>query len=91
MIQIIGVTRENGKVTQVGVNGFIADDVDENETIYFDRVVRCGSCQNYHDGYCILHSEEPDQYSSGHTVWMEPWDYCSYGELKEKTENGRSY
>lgn len=87
MIQITGVTMEDGKVTQVGVNGFITDDVDENETIYFDRVVRCGSCQYYYKGRCALHSEEPDQYSSGHDVWMESYDFCSYGELKEKTEN----
>lgn len=79
MIQITGITRENGKVIQVGVNGFIADDVDENETIYFDRVVRCGDCKHYHNGICEQFTTEACRYD----VRTEPYDYCSYGEVKE--------
>lgn len=46
------------------------------------EVVRCEDCEHYDCRICKLHSEEPDQYSTGHTAYMEPDDFCSYGERR---------
>lgn len=44
--------------------------------------VRCGECKYYFSDIrkCDLHSEMPDEYSSGFSFKMEPTDFCSYGE-----------
>lgn len=47
------------------------------------EVVRCKNCQHYDGHICNFFSEWPDQYSTGHTVYMEPDDFCSYGERRE--------
>lgn len=46
------------------------------------EVVRCKDCQHYNKRYhrCNLHSEEPDQYSTGFIFEMQEDDFCSYGE-----------
>lgn len=54
------------------------------------EVVRCAKCkhsQMSEDGtvLCKLHSEygERDERDGAFNVWMEPDDFCSYGERKE--------
>lgn len=48
-------------------------------------VGRCKDCAHYDEyRHCKQHSAEPDQYSPGHYVEMQPDDYCSYFEPKEK-------
>lgn len=49
------------------------------------EVVRCKDCKHYDKEYhqCKLHSEEPDQYSTGFIFCMQEDDFCSYGERKE--------
>lgn len=50
------------------------------------KVIRCKDCKHYNVKYyyCKLLSEEPDAYSSGHTVTMDETDFCSYGESKSE-------
>lgn len=49
------------------------------------EVVRCKDCQHYIKEYhrCSLHSEEPDQYSTGFIFEMQEDDFCSCGERKD--------
>ena len=49
------------------------------------EVVRCRDCKYYDKKYhqCKLHSEEPDQYSTGFIFNMQENDFCSYGERRE--------
>jgi hypothetical protein len=49
------------------------------------EVIRCKNCQHYVKEYhrCSLHSEEPDQYSTGFIFTMQEDDFCSYGEKVE--------
>ena len=51
-------------------------------TIDVAEVVRCRDCKYYDKKYhqCKLHSEEPDQYSTGFVFNMQEDDFCSYGE-----------
>ena len=65
------------------------EDAEESEGIV--RVVRCKDCQygetlNSENVLCKMHSEEPDQISTGYNLVMEPDDYCSYGESRAATE-----
>lgn len=53
-------------------------------------VVRCKDCKHsglYEDGtvFCKLHSErgEHEERHGSYSVWMEPDDFCSYGEKRE--------
>lgn len=46
------------------------------------EVIHCRDCKHYDNPICEVHSEWPDQYSPGHTAYMEPDDFCSYGEPK---------
>ena len=46
------------------------------------EVVRCKDCKYWDCGVCELHSEEPDQYSTGLEIEMFADDYCSYGERR---------
>lgn len=46
------------------------------------EVVFCKDCEHYDGRICNFFSEWPDQYSTGHTVYMEPDDFCSYGERR---------
>lgn len=46
------------------------------------EIVRCKDCEHYDGHICNFFSEWPDQYSPGHTVYMVPDDFCSYGERK---------
>ena len=50
-----------------------------------EPVVRCRDCKYYDKKYhqCKLHSEEPDQYSTGFIFCMQENDFCSYGERRE--------
>ena len=52
------------------------------------EVVRCKDCQHYNQRYhrCNLHSEEPDQYSTGFIFEMQEDDYCSCGERRANNE-----
>ena len=57
---------------------------------YAVPVVRCCQCksgQMREDGtvLCKFHSEygERDERCGSHSVWMEPDDFCSYGERKD--------
>ena len=60
------------------VNGLIM----KQPTIDVAEVVRCRDCKYYDKKYhqCKLHSEEPDQYSTGFIFNMQEDDFCSYGE-----------
>ena len=65
------------------------EDAEESEAIV--RVVRCKDCQygetlNSENFLCKMHSEEPDQISTGYNLVMEPDDYCSYGESRAEME-----
>lgn len=50
------------------------------------QIVRCRDCAHWKNehGYtfCKVHSTLPDQYGPGATVYMEPEDFCSYGERR---------
>lgn len=54
-------------------------------------VVRCKDCKhyrNYPNGLCYLHTE-PKTNARGYSseaVCVEPDDFCSYGERKERAE-----
>lgn len=49
------------------------------------KVVRCKDCKYYDKKYhqCKLHSEEPDQYSTGFIFDIQEDDFCSYGERRK--------
>ena len=54
-------------------------------------VVRCKDCKhyrNYPNGLCYLHTEPKTNARgySGEAVCVEPDDFCSYGERKERAE-----
>lgn len=46
------------------------------------EVIRCKDCQHYDKRYhrCKLHSEEPDQISTGFIFEMQEDDFCSCSE-----------
>jgi len=48
------------------------------------EVINCKDCVEYDGTYhrCKLLSEDPDPFTCGHDVKMEPDDFCSFGELK---------
>lgn len=53
-------------------------------------VVRCKNCAHYRNhpnGLCYLHTEPKENKCgySGEPVCVEPDDFCSYGEPKERT------
>lgn len=47
-------------------------------------VVRCKDCKHMDNGHCDIHSEEPDQITTGY--WFECDDdfFCAYGERRER-------
>ena len=51
-------------------------------------VVRCRECAYWDGSICDVHSEWPDQYSTGHMDYTESDDFCSHGERKEGADNG---
>ena len=59
----------------------VNDLIMKQPTIDVAEVVRCRDCKyydkKYHQGK--LHSEEPDQYSTGFIFNMQEDDFCSYG------------
>lgn len=64
---------------------------DSEESGSLVRVVRCRDCR-YADILttgrilCTMHSEEPEQISTGYDLLMEPDDYCSYGTAREESK-----
>lgn len=60
----------------------VNDLIMKQPTIDVAEVVRCRDCKYYDKKYhqCKLHSEEPDQYSTGFIFNMQENDFCSYGE-----------
>lgn len=63
--------------------------VDNAPTVDAVEVIRCGACKHgspHEDGTirCSFHSErnESDEYGNTFSVWMEPEDFCSYGERR---------
>ena len=60
----------------------VNDLIMKQPTIDVTEVVRCRDCKYYDKKYhqCKLHSEEPDQYSTGFIFNMQENDFCSYGE-----------
>ena len=63
----------------------VNDLIMKQPTIDVAEVVRCRDCKYYDKKYhqCKLHSEEPDQYSTGFIFNMQENDFCSYGERRE--------
>lgn len=63
----------------------VNDLITKQPTIDVAEVVRCRDCKYYDKKYhqCKLHSEEPDQYSTGFIFNMQEDDFCSYGERRE--------
>ena len=66
--------------------------IEDAPTVDAVEVVRCAKCkhsQMCEDGtvLCKLHSEygERNERSGAYSVWMEPDDFCSYGE---RIDNG---
>lgn len=55
----------------------------EAPTVDAVEVVRCRECKHWDGSVCDVHSEWPDQYSTGHMDYTESDDFCSYGEPKE--------
>lgn len=51
------------------------------------EVVRCSQCKHYDGKACELLCEDADQYSTGHSTYMDDNDYCSYGERKDGADN----
>ena len=51
-------------------------------------IVNCKDCVEYDATYhrCKLLSEDPDPFTCGHDVKMEPDEFCSYGERKMSKE-----
>lgn len=66
----------------------IQDFLDNIPTGDVVEVVRCKDCQHYNKRYhrCNLHSEEPDQYSTGFIFEMQEDDFCSCGERRANNE-----
>lgn len=66
----------------------IQDFLDNIPTGDVVEVVRCKDCQHYNKRYhrCNLHSEEPDQYSTGFIFEMQEDDFCSCGERRTNNE-----
>lgn len=58
----------------------------QRPTIDAVPVVRCRECKHWDGSVCDVHSEWPDQYSTGHMDYTEADDFCSYGEPKEGDE-----
>ena len=52
-------------------------------TIDAVEVVRCKDCKHWDGSICDVHSEWPDQYSTGHMDYTEADDFCSYGERRK--------
>lgn len=61
-------------------------EVYEAPTVDAVPVVRCRECEHWDGSVCDVHSEWPDQYSTGHMDYTEADDFCSYGEPKEGNE-----
>ena len=64
--------------------------VDACPTVDAVVVTRCKDCKHYRThphGLCYLHTEpkENKRGYSGEPVCVEPDDFCSYGEPKERT------
>ena len=64
--------------------------IDEAPTVDAVEVVRCCQCKHHkmcEDGtvLCKFHSEygERDSRDGSYSIWMEPDDFCSYGERRE--------
>ncbi len=61
----------------------------EIPTVDAEVVVRCKDCKHYRNhpnGLCYLHTEPKENASglSGNAVCVEPEDFCSYGERKDR-------
>lgn len=51
------------------------------------EVVRCRDCKHRNeDGLCLVHSESPDQYSTGHLHFCNDEDFCSEADAKEEND-----
>ena len=60
--------------------------IEQAPTVDAVPVVRCRECKHWDGSVCDVHSEWPDQYSTGHMDYTEADDFCSYGEPKEGDE-----
>ena len=56
--------------------------IDNAPTVDAVPVVRCRECEHWDGSVCEVHSEWPDQYSTGHMDYTEADDFCSYGERR---------
>lgn len=67
------------------------DEIRRAPIVDAEVVVRCKDCKhyrNYPNGLCYIHTE-PKTNARGHSgnaVCVEPDDFCSYGERKDKAD-----
>ena len=59
--------------------------VDNAPTVDAVEVIRCNDCRWYeHDlGICNLLSESKGEPTAGYAVGMDPYDFCSQGEVRK--------
>lgn len=74
---------EVGNTELAGALGAAVEIIGKQRTVPAVEVIHCRDCKHYDNPICEVHSEWPDQYNTGHTAYMEPDDFCSYGERKE--------
>ena len=55
-------------------------------TIDAVEVIRCKNCKHYH----IADNECSGECDRNHAKFY-PWDYCSYGDKKEESNDGEPY
>ena len=68
-----------------GIYGFdltYRGNIESMPTVDAVHVVRCKKCKYWDGSVCEVHSEWPDQYSTGHMDYTEADDFCSYGERR---------
>ena len=69
MLAITDIERKNGKAIRVGIHGIFDEYTDIENTVYFDRVIRCINCSYYYQGTCNLTNS-----------FVDESDYCSKAE-----------
>lgn len=79
------IYRDDARKAVLKENPSVAYCVDNVKAVDAVEVVRCNDCKHYDYEYqlCTLHSIDPNAFSGGCDVDMQPDDFCSYGERRE--------